>query len=324
MHPLVTDILNVTPSNFEEVALRVFDYQYKNIPIYRRYCDLLNRTAENVQSINNIPFLPISLFKQHKILDGETYDVAFTSSGTSGDQTSTHYVKDERLYTYSFIKCFEQFYGAISGYSFFALLPSYLEREGSSLIYMVNYLIEHGKPSSGFYLYNTEDLLKNITTALNRKEKVVLFGVSFALLDLSEQHHFDFSEVIIIETGGMKGRKKEMIRSELHQILVDKLSTEHIHSEYGMTELLSQAYSLGDERFHCPPWMKVLIRSHNDPFSFEELEKTGGINVIDLANLHSCSFIETQDLGKKHSDNTFEVLGRFDLSDVRGCNLLIQ
>ena len=324
MHSLLKEIFSVTPTTFEEVTLRVFRYQYERIAIYRQYCDLLNRTAKNVQTIEDIPFLPIEFFKKHQILDGTLSAIAFTSSGTSGNTTSTHFVKDTTVYEQSFINCFQKFYGPIREYAFFALLPSYLEREGSSLIYMVNYMIKHGKPSSGFYLYNTEELLQNISAALERKEKVILFGVSFALLDLAEQHQFDFSEVTIIETGGMKGRKKEMIRSELHQILEQQLSTKNIHSEYGMTELLSQAYSMGDERFHCPPWMKVLIRSHNDPFDYEKPEKTGGINIIDLANLHSCSFIETQDLGKKHIDNSFEVLGRFDLSDIRGCNLLIN
>lgn len=323
LHPLFKDIFTITPATFEKVTLSVFKYQYQNVPIYKRYCDLLNKTPDDIKEVKDIPFLPISLFKQHRVLDGDKYDIAFTSSGTSGNQTSTHYVKDQLVYEKSFITCFEMFYGPIKDASFFALLPSYLEREGSSLIYMVDYLIKNGQPSSGFYLYNTEELIQHITAALNKKEKVFLFGVSFALLDLAEQHQFDFSDVTIIETGGMKGRKKEMIRSDLHQILKEQLSTTNVHSEYGMTELLSQAYSLGNERFECPPWMKILIRSHNDPFSYQEVEKTGGINVIDLANLHSCSFIETQDLGKKQADGTFEVLGRFDLSDVRGCNLLI-
>ncbi len=324
LHPLFDTIFSTTPATFEKTALAVYRHQYEHIQLYRQYCDLVHRSPSTVKTILDIPFLPISMFKQHQILDGTSHDVAFTSSGTSGSQTSTHYVKNQLAYERSFETCFELFYGPVKDYAFFALLPSYLERSGSSLIYMVDYLIKKGKPSSGFYLYNTDELITNISAALARKEKVVLFGVSFALLDLAEQHQFDFSEVTIIETGGMKGRKKEMIRSELHQILSDKLQTKKIHSEYGMTELLSQAYSMGSEKFHCPSWMKVLLRSHNDPFSYISEGKTGGINVIDLANLHSCSFIETQDLGRMHPDGKFEVLGRFDLSDIRGCNLLIQ
>lgn len=324
LHPLFDSIFSCTSASFEKVAIEVYRYQYEHIPLYQQYCDLTHRKPNTVKSLLDIPFLPISMFKKHKILDGESHDVAFTSSGTSGNQTSTHYVKDQLAYEKSFLTCFEQFYGPVKDFALFALLPSYLERSGSSLIYMVDYLIKKGKSSSGFYLYNTDELITNISASLARKEKVILFGVSFALLDLAEQHEFDFSKVTIIETGGMKGRKKEIIRSELHQFLCNKLQTKNIHSEYGMTELLSQAYSLGDEKFHCPPWMKVLLRSHNDPFHYLNEGKTGGINVIDLANLHSCAFIETQDLGRMHADGTFEVLGRFDLSDVRGCNLLIQ
>jgi len=320
---LIDEIFNATPSTFEKVALKVFAHQYQNCEIYHAYCDLIGKTKVNVTSLSSIPFLPISFFKTHEVRDSSTFDTIFTSSGTTGNQTSKHFITDLKIYEKSFISTFETFYGPINQYTYFALLPSYLEREGSSLIYMVNYLIQNGNPSSGFYLNNQDELIANLKHSISMGEKVILFGVSFALLDLAEQFNFDFSSITIIETGGMKGRKKEMIRSELHQILTKQLNCQNIHSEYGMTELLSQAYSLGNERFNCPSWMRVLIRSLNDPFEYEKEGKTGGVNVIDLANIHSCSFIETQDLGKSFNNGQFEILGRFDLSDVRGCNLLI-
>jgi hypothetical protein len=320
---LIDEIFNVTPSSFEKVALKVFAHQYQNCEIYGAYCNLIGKTKVNVTSLSSIPFLPISFFKTHKVKDSSTFDTVFTSSGTTGNQTSKHFITDLKIYEKSFISTFETFYGTINQYTYFALLPSYLEREGSSLIYMVNYLIQNGNPSSGFYLNNQDELITNLKHSISMGEKVILFGVSFALLDLAEQFNFDFSTITIIETGGMKGRKKEMIRSELHQILTKQLNCQNIHSEYGMTELLSQAYSLGNERFNCPSRMRVLIRSLNDPFEYEKEGKIGGVNVIDLANIHSCSFIETQDLGKSFKNGQFEILGRFDLSDVRGCNLLI-
>lgn len=324
LRKLIEDIFNVTSNSFEEVALKVFTHQYENVDIYKAYCNLLNKNPTNVQSIDSIPFLPISFFKTHRISDSTDCQSTFTSSGTSGSQTSKHFVNDLAIYERSFQTAFEMFYGPINQYTYFALLPSYLEREGSSLIYMVNHLVQNGNPSSGFYLHNHLEMINNIKHSISNGEKVILFGVSFALLDLAEQFHFDFSAITIIETGGMKGRKKEMIRSELHAILMQQLNCKNIHSEYGMTELLSQAYSISDEKFNTPPWMKIIIRSHNDPFNTEKFGKTGGVNVIDLANIHSCSFIETQDLGKSHENGQFEILGRFDLSDIRGCNLLVE
>ncbi len=323
MNDLHHKIFQTKEDNFESIALDVFQFQYNNLEVYKAYCDFIKKDISNVKTIQDIPFLPISFFKTHQLLIGKQYEEIFTSSGTTGNNTSKHYVKDIEIYEKSFTTAFEHFYDKIENYTFFALLPAYLERKGSSLIYMVNNFIEKsGK--GGFYLYNHNQLVMDIKEAKKRKEKIILFGVSFALLDLAAQHSINLSDDIIIETGGMKGRKKEMLRSELHTELKNAFTTENIHSEYGMTELLSQAYSDRNELFKCPPWMKILIRVYNDPFSYEAVGKTGAINIIDLANLYSCSFIETQDLGKLHTSNQFEILGRMDLSDLRGCNLLVQ
>ncbi len=310
---------------FETVALEVFHFQFKNIPIYRKFCQLIGRSPDNVKSIESIPFIPVEFFKNHTILP-ENVPVAMTflSSGTSGMNQSRHYLADLSLYENSFMKGFEHFYGKADDYIFFALLPAYLEREGSSLIYMVETLINQSKhPKSGFYLNNYEELLKNIKMVSNDSRKKILIGVSFALLDLAENYKPDLTDIIVMETGGMKGRRKEMVKDDLHKTLEKAFNISQIHSEYGMTELLSQAYSYGRNIFACPPWMKVLCRDTNDPLSIIGNNKTGGINVIDLANLYSCSFIATQDLGKTHDDGCFEVLGRFDNSDIRGCNLLV-
>uniref|UniRef100_UPI003567DA85 acyl transferase n=1 Tax=Labilibaculum sp. TaxID=2060723 RepID=UPI003567DA85 len=249
----------------------------------------------------------------------------FTSSGTTGNLTSRHFVPDLKMYEQSFTKGFEQYYGSVSDYCILALLPSYLEREGSSLIYMMEHLIRDSKhPKSGFYLHNHEELIATIKELKKQNQKILLLGVSFALLDLAEKFQLDLENVIVMETGGMKGRRKEITREELHAFLTKRLGVEKIHSEYGMTELLSQAYSKGDSLFFTPSWMKVLIRDTYDPFSYEKQGRSGGVNVIDLANIHSCSFIETQDLGRIHADGSFEILGRFDHSDIRGCNLLVN
>jgi hypothetical protein len=238
--------------------------------------------------------------------------------------TSSHYVTDVTWYTESFRKAFTLFYGDVKDYTVLALLPSYLEREGSSLIYMATDLIkESAKLDSGFYLYNHEELYGQLKKQRKEEKPTLLIGVTFALLDFTEKYNLNFPELIVMETGGMKGRRKEMIREELHGLLCKGFGTENIHSEYGMTELLSQAYSKGKGIFNCPPWMKIMIRDPNDPLSNLGNEKTGGINIIDLANINSCSFIATQDLGKIYADNSFEILGRFDNSDIRGCNLLI-
>lgn len=310
---------------FHEVSMEVFNFQYSSNPVYRKFCDLLKVIPEQVNEISKIPFLPIQFFKSHEILSSKnTIERTFTSSGTTGKETSKHYLSDLSLYEASFTKAFYHFYGDIKNYVVLALLPSYLEREGSSLIYMVNYLIEKsGHPQSGFYLNNLSELKNTMITLDEAGKKVLLIGVSFALLDLVETHQFKLKNTVVMETGGMKGRRKEMIREELHQILRTAFGVDKIHSEYGMTELLSQAYSKGNGIFECPPWMKILIRDPEDALENLAPGKTGGINVIDLANLYSCAFIATQDLGKRHNDGSVEILGRFDSSDVRGCNLLI-
>lgn len=311
---------------FESIALELFKFQYQNNLLYQQYCRLLKVNLAEVKGISQIPFLPISFFKTHTVKTGKFKEEAvFLSSGTTGDKQSKHYVKELALYEKSFQKAFCQTYGDISDYCILALLPSYMEREGSSLIYMVEHLInKSGHSKSGFYLHHQNELVNTLRELEQKNQKTILFGVSFALLDFAEEHQLHLKNAIIIETGGMKGRRKELTRKELHTIYKTKFGVDSIHSEYGMTELLSQAYSTGDGVFHNPGWMKIMIRDVNDPLVFLENEKSGGINVIDLANIHSCSFIATQDLGKKRGDNTFEVLGRFDNSDLRGCNLLIN
>lgn len=317
---------NHNEAEFLQIALDQFKFQANNCFIYKHYIENLSIAPETVKSLNEIPFLPIDFFKQHKIISGDQ-EVAktFTSSGTTGSLSSFHHITDISIYEISFRTAFQHFYGDAKEYAILALLPSYLERSGSSLIYMVNDLIKTSKyPQSDYFLYNHEDLFNTLNELKSKNIPTILFGVTYALLDFSEKHPISFPDLIVIETGGMKGRRREMIREELHDILNKGFGVSHINSEYGMTELLSQAYSKGMGQFQCPPWMKVLIREVNDPFTFLPQGKTGGINVIDLANINSCSFIATQDLGKKTSEHDFEVLGRFDQSDVRGCNLLIN
>ena len=312
--------------DFEKISLEVFQYQYKNCIPYRKFCDLLNTDIKKVKQVTDIPFLPIEFFKTHKIMDKEKQEAEciFTSSGTTGMELSQHYIADTKIYEESFLKAFEKFYGKASDYTILALLPSYLEREGSSLIYMVDRLIkDSNNPSSGFYLHNMDELVNQLIEQERKEEKTLLIGVSYALLDLIEDYDLPaLKHSIIMETGGMKGKRKELIKQELHKILAEGFGVEHIHSEYGMTELLSQAYSKGKGYFSTPPWMGILTRDTEDPLSYVNYQ-TGGINVIDLANLHSCSFIATQDLGKQHPDGLFEIIGRFDNSDIRGCNLLL-
>ncbi len=309
---------------FENKALEVFQYQYANTPVYRRFCDLLGTKPPQVQSLEGIPFLPIQFFKEHDIIaKGQSAEITFTSSGTTGSTPSRHQVADPEIYRQSFLQGFRQFYGDPSEYTILALLPSYLERSGSSLIYMVDALIKESSNSqSGFYLYNTDELLEILKLLESRSKKTLLIGVSFALLDLVEEHSLMLNHTYVMETGGMKGRRKELIREELHSVLMEGFGVEAIHSEYGMTELLSQAYSTGKGMFRSPPWMRVLTRNTENPLEWVH-GTTGGINVIDLANIYSCSFIATQDLGKVHSDGSFEILGRFDTSDIRGCNLMV-
>lgn len=308
--------------SFEALSLRVFKFQYQNCVVYRDFCDLLGVTSPS--SIKEIPFLPISFFKSHKIIaEGYKSQLTFKSSGTTGQIRSNHHIAKPHIYEESFRNAFVNLMGEIEGSVFLALLPNYIEQGNSSLVYMVDHFIKDSKSElSGFYLNDYDKLLNSIETAKRRKLKVFLFGVSYALLDLAEKK-VDLSEVCIIETGGMKGRRKEIIREELHEVLKEGLNVRNIYSEYGMTELLSQAYLQRDGFFHAPSWMKILIRDVNDALSFLPDGKTGGVNVIDLANLYSCSFIATEDLGVKNMD-FFKILGRFDLSDIRGCNLLVN
>ncbi len=328
-----TDIFTISSQKqFEKIALKVFRYQYENNKVYHEFCNFLKTDPHKVKSIQQIPFLPIQFFKSHEVLSNtDEIQETFTSSGTTGMITSKHLVTDVTLYEESYRKGFSEFYGNIEDYVVLALLPSYLEREGSSLIYMVKDLIElSNHPESGFYLNNHDELITQLITLEKAGQNVILIGVTFALLDLIEySKSISFplwglgGATIIMETGGMKGRRKEMIREELHDQLCEGFGVSAIHSEYGMTELLSQAYSLGNGVFECPAWMQILVRDTEDALTYIPDGKTGGINVIDLANINSCSFIATQDLGKKNPNNSFEVLGRFDNSDIRGCNLMV-
>ena len=314
-----------TDDDFNNHCIDIFKLQVATIQPYHDFVHHLGIKPDLITHYLQIPFLPVEFFKSHYIIEDKTYaDVTFTSSGTTGTMTSNHPVQDIKIYENSYIKAFEQFYGKVEDVCILALLPNYLERDGSSLIYMVNDLIQKSQhPESGFFLYNHEELHQTLISLKNKKQKTVLIGVTYALLDFLEHFKIDFPELIVMETGGMKGKRKEMIREELHHVLCKGFNVKSIHSEYGMTELLSQAYSLGDGIFNTPNWMKILIRDTNDPFTYLENSKSGGINVIDLANIHSCSFIATQDLGKIYPNGSFEVLGRFDNSDIRGCNLMV-
>lgn len=321
-----SDIFHIgSKKEFEKITLKVFRFQYDNNTVYRDFCTYLKKDKTNVKRIEDIPFLPIQFFKSHTILSSsEAIQTTFTSSGTTGMITSRHHITDLMFYEESYRLGFSQFYGNIEDYVVLALLPSYLEREGSSLIYMVDDLIKaSNNPESGFYLHNHEELIEKLIRLDNDGQNVILIGVTYALLDLIEKHQFSLKNTIIMETGGMKGKRKEIIREELHEILCKGFGVPEIHSEYGMTELLSQAYSLGEGIFECPAWMKILVRDTEDALTYIEEGKTGGVNVIDLANINSCSFIATQDLGKIVGNNAFEVLGRFDNSDIRGCNLMV-
>jgi len=314
-----------TDSQFNAMALKIFQCQAKNCIVYKEFIEGLNIDIQAVEATEQIPFLPIEFFKSHAILSSPTpVEIVFTSSGTTGVVTSSHFVTDVSRYVESFRKAFSLFYGDIRKYTVLALLPAYLERQGSSLIYMADDLIsQSGNPDSGFFLYDHDKLYPQLKKQRQMKKPTLLMGVTFALLDFIDNYKLNFPELIVMETGGMKGRRKEMIREELHEQLCKGFGVKTIHSEYGMTELLSQAYSKGGGIFNCPPWMKIITRDTNDPMTLLGGGRAGGINVIDLANINSCSFIATQDLGKVYADNSFEVLGRFDNSDIRGCNLLI-
>ena len=326
--PLPEEIFAITDaSSFETRALEIFRYQAAGCPVYREYLSLLGVDPQVVNSILDIPFMPISFFRDHVIITGGGEpEKVFISSGTSGMRQSRHAVRTLAVYDESLGRTFTQFYGDPSQYAVMGLLPSYLERVGSSLIYMVNKLMElSGNDRGGFFLNEYDSLLNAADDARAAGLKVLLFGVTFALLDLAEKRPRDMSDVIIIETGGMKGRRHEMVREELHNILKNAFGVKSVHSEYSMTELLSQAYSSSDGLFIAPPWMKVLIRDSHDPSSHSvEQGAAGGISIIDLANIYSCSFIATSDLGRMHADGAFEVLGRFDDADIRGCSLLVS
>jgi hypothetical protein len=323
----IFDIL--TEQDFLNASLETFHYQYNNVEIYKKFVDYLNIDPDKVDSLSKIPFLPIEMFKNHQILDKNvTADLFFQSSGTTQMNLSKHFIADENIYEESIYKSFEQFIGKPEDFIFLGLLPSYLEKQNSSLIYMVDYLMKKSaKPENGYFLYNHSDLFELLNQL--KDKKVILFGVSFALLDFldfcdSNSKTFKFSDTLtVIETGGMKGRKEEMTKDELLKILQEGFKTDKIYSEYSMTELLSQAYSLGNNEYQCPNWMRIMVRNAEDPFNYEKEGRTGAINIIDLANLHSCSFIATQDLGKIVGDK-FHVLGRIDHSDIRGCSLLVS
>ncbi len=313
-------------ADFTALSLEIFHFQYNNNKVYHKFVEELGVDATTIKDYHEIPFLPIAFFKTDKIVCGDFEpDAVFQSSGTTGMATSHHFVKNIRLYEQSLIHSFELFFGKPAEYVFLALLPSYLERAGSSLVHMADLLIHLSRDeNSGFYLHDYGELAAILAKLKKQQKKVILLGVTYALLDLAAQFPIDFPQLIIMETGGMKGKRREMVREELHFLLRNAFGVKNIYSEYGMTELLSQAYSKGRGIFSAPPWMKILIRDVNDPLSLLPAGKSGGINVIDLTNIHSCAFIATQDLGKLHPSLHFEVLGRFDNSDVRGCNLLVQ
>lgn len=319
-----TELYTINDQSFDEIAFRLFRFQALNNPIYRDYVENLRISVDSVDQISRIPFLPISFFKNYLLKTGEwNPDIEFASSGTTGVTTSRHIIKNLDLYRELCLNTFEEYFGSINGYHFLALLPSYVERANSSLIMMIDHFMKKSRSSfSGFYSNDYDKLMSDLS-AIKDDRKVIIWGVSFALLELAEKHQLDLKDCLVFETGGMKGRRKEITRQELHQVLLKNLNVDVIHSEYGMTELLSQAYTKGGARFFCSKTMKVLAREVTDPFNIG-ISDAGGLNVIDLANIHSIAFIETEDLGRVYDDGTFEVMGRMDNSDVRGCNLLMQ
>ena len=320
-------ILNITSQEeFEKYSIEIFNYQFHNNPIYGKFCKLTGKNIINVKSSYEIPFLPIQFFKTHKIVSSnQPIQKVFHSSGTTKNTLSKHHVIDLNLYEDCFLKIFMSFYGHPSKFNIIGLLPTYLENENSSLIYMVNHLIEKSENiDSGFYLDNFKALKEKLLYLEKGYKKTILFGVSYALLNLIDYHKFKLDKTIIIETGGMKGNRKELIKSELHEILKNGFGVKNINSEYGMTELMSQAYSVKNEKFKCPSWMRIYIRESEDPMTITTNYKSGGINIIDLANYNSCSFIATDDIGKLDKDGNLEILGRIDKSDQRGCSLLID
>ncbi len=317
-----TRVNTITSAEFDTAALELFDYQWNENAVYQEYCRSLSKNPANVRALTEIPFLPIGLFKSQKIISGKWSPAdLFKSSGTTSEQRSIHYVRDLDFYHQNARKCFEYFYGPLANYSIKALLPSYQQQGDSSLIAMVDYFMRHAAEDSGYFLDDKIALAKELETS--PKSQRLLLGVSYALLDLAEQNRLRTEGTIIMETGGMKGRRHEITRTELHEYLQFGLGVEAIHSEYGMTELMSQAYAKSQGIFEFPPWTRVFARDINDPFDFVNHSRIGGVNVVDLANVDTCAFIETMDLGRKKDDSKFEIVGRFDNSDIRGCNLLI-
>ena len=328
-------IFRITAADFDSLAIEIFHFQYGHNPIYKAYCDALKMNPKEVTKLIDIPFLPVGFFKTHEIKTTEFEpQIIFESSGTTQSVTSRHFLRAVDLYIESFTKCFESFYGSTDGWCIIALLPSYLERANSSLVFMVNTLIEHSThPRSSFYLADFSKLYDTLQELERAKQKTLLIGVSFALLDFAERYSLQLRHTVVMETGGMKGKRKEIVRAELHSTIREKFGVSVVHSEYGMTEMLSQAYAQRDGIFHHPRWMKVLIRDEEDPWQIDTVETLtphdtrllatrGIINIIDLANVYSCSFIATDDAGILHLDGSFEVIGRVDNSDVRGCSLM--
>jgi hypothetical protein len=318
------NIFNMEGGDPMSLSLEVFRYQYRHNSVYRAYVEALGIIPEFVGAVEQIPFMPIRFFKSHKVITGDfEAGLYFESSGTTGTVPSRHFLRDTGLYKTSFVKGFELQYGSANKHAILGLLPSYLERRHSSLVYMVEQLIKlSGHPASGFYLYDHQQLYSTILQLITSAQPFILIGVTFALLDFAKEFPFPITNGIIIETGGMKGRKEELTREAVHETLKNAWQVNTIHSEYGMTELLSQAWSKQKGIFSCPPWMRVLIRDEDDPFLVKKAGR-GIINVIDLANLYSCSFIETEDLGLLHSNGTFEVIGRVDSSEARGCSMMV-
>lgn len=324
--PTYTQFTASDPAYYNAQLLRVFAHQYAQIPVYKDFADALGRTPKQVHRWQDIPFMPVEFFKYHKVLAAQHgYQQVFKSSGTTASGRAQHYIHSLSLYERSFLAAFNLFYGAPSNYVILALLPSYIENGDSSLVYMVEGLIRAGADAhSGFYLHNHAALADKLIALRHSQKKVLLLGVSYALLDFVAAYPMHMPQLVVMETGGMKGRHKELLRHELHQRLQEGLGVAAIHSEYGMTELLSQAYSAGQGRFVAPPWMQIHIRDTKDPFAYMPTGRGGAINIIDLANYHSVSFLATQDLGIRFADHSFELQGRFDHSDIRGCNLLIH
>lgn len=322
----VQQVFAITNHNeFYTIALQVFEYQYHRVPIYRQYCDLLNKSPQNVNDISTIPYLPIRFFRSHDVCTQQAFDLVFESSGTTAQNTSKHFVVSAELYKQSFTNSFRHFYGDPSEYMWLALMPDDSERRNSSLIYMVKTFIERSKYSkSGFYYRRFAELFEVLKNAIEKQIPTICVGLTYALLDFAEQYHLPPNNIMVMETGGMKGKRQEMIRHDVHQILKRSFAVTQIHSEYGMTELLSQAYSQKDGVFRCPPWMKVVVRDVYNPFNLNLLNTRGGLNIIDLANVYSCSFIETEDVGIAYDDGSFEVLGRLSNTIVRGCNTMIE